>query len=107
MNDAALYVSEGASADVQGVLFANNLHDSNDGASGPFNLPPGTLDFAGVVRAADAGFVSPGSPDEDYHLLASSPAIDEAGASSLAVDLDGTPRPSGPAPDLGAYEFTP
>lgn len=47
-------------------------------------------------------FVAPGT---DFHLLASSPAIDTGvltGAPSS--DLDGAPRPVGAAIDLGAYE---
>jgi hypothetical protein len=53
---------------------------------------------------ADPRFVAPGS---DFHLLAGSPAID---AGSLVpgqfapFDLEGHPRPHGPAPDLGAFE---
>ncbi len=44
--------------------------------------------------------------DADYHLQKGSPAID-AGTSVpwLTTDIDGDPRPSGPAPDIGADEF--
>ena len=47
-------------------------------------------------------FVDPAS---DFHLLATSPAID-AGTAAFAppVDLDGNPRPVGAAVDVGAYE---
>jgi Right handed beta helix region/Divergent InlB B-repeat domain len=42
----------------------------------------------------------------DYHLSATSPARD-AGVTLAAVpdDLEGAPRPQGPASDIGAYEF--
>ena len=42
----------------------------------------------------------------DYHLGATSPARD-AGVTLAAVtdDLEGAPRPQGPATDIGAYEF--
>ncbi|MBN2130295.1 MAG: right-handed parallel beta-helix repeat-containing protein [Sedimentisphaerales bacterium] len=44
----------------------------------------------------------------DFRLLPGSPAIDTADAASAPVDdLEGNPRPHGPAPDMGAYEFTP
>lgn len=41
----------------------------------------------------------------DYHLMPDSPAIDAGTANGApSGDLDGNPRPSGLAPDLGAYE---
>jgi hypothetical protein len=42
----------------------------------------------------------------DYHLSATSPARD-AGVTlaTVADDLEGAPRPQGPASDIGAYEF--
>src|SRR5437867_1806737 len=47
-------------------------------------------------------FVAPGS---DFHLLATSPAIDHGTATSApTVDLDGSPRPVGAGVDIGAYE---
>jgi hypothetical protein len=39
----------------------------------------------------------------DFHLQASSPAIDKGTNTSITIDLDGKPRPVG-APDLGCYE---
>ncbi len=48
-----------------------------------------------------------------FHLLPGSPAVDSAQVTGLDVDLLGLPRslpgtPDGdPAPDMGAYEFTP
>lgn len=42
----------------------------------------------------------------DYRLTASSPAMDSAwGAATVGVDLDGKKRVSGPAMDLGCYEY--
>ncbi len=44
--------------------------------------------------------------DADYHLLVGSPAIDAGVALSwVTEDIDGDPRPFGPAPDIGADEF--
>jgi hypothetical protein len=39
----------------------------------------------------------------DFHLQAGSPAKDKGAATAINIDLDGKPRPSGPA-DIGCYE---
>ncbi|MCI0486114.1 MAG: Ig-like domain-containing protein [Blastocatellia bacterium] len=42
---------------------------------------------------------------QDYHLWAGSPAIDKGTAvPDVAADIEGSPRPQGPAYDIGAYE---
>ncbi|MDR2920555.1 MAG: hypothetical protein LBV72_14480 [Tannerella sp.] len=42
----------------------------------------------------------------DFHLLQSSPAIDNGDATcSPTIDFEGNTRPQGNAPDIGAYEF--
>lgn len=51
-------------------------------------------------------FVNSGA--DDFHLLATSPAIDAgdpAAPSMPSTDFDGNPRPSGAAPDIGALEY--
>jgi len=51
------------------------------------------------------GFVNASS--SDYHLTASSGAIDKGESSILKkYDIEHTPRPSGSYPDLGAYEYS-
>lgn len=59
-------------------------------------------------RSADPLFVSPAwGSDGDYRLQAASPAVD-AGVMNGSVpeqDLNGNPRPGGPAPDMGCYEY--
>ncbi len=60
---------------------------------------------SGVI-IADPKFVDLAA--RDFHLSSGSPAIDAAiGSSTPDHDLEGTPRPQGIAPDLGAYEFRP
>ena len=45
---------------------------------------------------------------DDYHLLATSPAIDHGNpASTNAIDFDGVSRPQGAQRDSGAFEFKP
>lgn len=103
--NAAIYAAENTSVDLQRPLFANNVHDTNDGISGGFNLPPGSFTQANVLTAADAQFVAPGNPTNDYHLQPTSPARDQALGSTLADDVDGEARPSGAQADIGADEI--
>lgn len=80
-------------------LFAGNERDTNEGA-------PNSGTFTGLDSMdtdAAAGFASPGSPSFDYHLIASSPAIDQATTSLVERDVDGTFRSS--PRDFGADEY--
>jgi len=43
--------------------------------------------------------------ENDYHLLATSPAIDAGTAVDLQTDIEGTRRPQGSGYDIGAYEY--
>jgi parallel beta-helix repeat protein len=63
-------------------------------------------DTHSLVATAAQLFVNPVAVNGDYHLLATSPAIN-AGTSFLAplFDLDGHLRPVGAAFDIGAYEW--
>jgi hypothetical protein len=58
--------------------------------------------FAASV-AADPMLVSPST--FDFHLTASSPAVDKGVPTGAATDIDGNPRPQGNAFDIGAYEL--
>ena len=44
------------------------------------------------------------APGHDYHLAPRSPAVDAGVVAGIPVDRDGTARPQGAAPDIGAYE---
>ena len=59
------------------------------------------------TTVADPRFVD--FATRDFHLDSGSPAIDAASADGTASDHDveGTPRPQGAKPDLGAYEYRP
>jgi parallel beta-helix repeat protein len=59
-----------------------------------------------LVSSPAALFVNPAA--NNYHLLATSPAVDAGTAANAPpADLDGNPRPSGSAIDIGAYEYVP
>ncbi len=100
---SALHVWQGNALNLHRSFFAANSRNTN--ADGDPGLPPGTITgFSTCLEASAAAFVAPGSPDHDYHLLTSSPAIDQAVDSTASVDIDGDGRPLDHAPDIGADE---
>jgi hypothetical protein len=62
----------------------------------------GTVTGGTNSLTGNPGFVDAAAGD--YHLLAGSPAIDYGLDMGITSDLDGRERPSGIAPDMGAYE---
>jgi hypothetical protein len=89
------------------VLDAGNTLFDNSGGQPPDPTGVGVINGAStVLHAASAGFVSPGAPNYDYSLLASSPAVNQGTpVSGVTIDIDQQPRKS--TPDLGAYESPP
>jgi hypothetical protein len=77
-------------ATLDGVLWYDN--GANTGGQGAITV---THDVTGAPAFADDG----------YHLSFASMAIDAGVGSDVATDLDGTPRPLGDGPDLGADEI--
>lgn len=72
--------------------------------SGPVQLGCGAIDTSGGNVLADPLFTDYAA--RNLRLQAGSPAIDQALPEwSLSADADGVPRPRGPAPDIGAYEY--
>jgi hypothetical protein len=83
-------------------LFANDdLIDNSAGGQATFT------GSATNLTAQSAGFVSPSAPNFNYHLVASSPAIDQATNGTEPIDFDRQPRAVGTPRDLGAFEFAP
>lgn len=70
-------------------------------------------DLDGVLRTtavftgstADAALMRPLPVDPDLRPQSDSPLIDAGRSVGVDHDLDGRPRPSGDAPDIGAYEL--
>jgi hypothetical protein len=81
------------------VWFGNNTSDTNL----PSWIPS---DHLWRDASNSAGYISPSTPNYDYHLQTTSPVIDLATGSATNVDLDRQLRPVGPRPDLGAYEYS-
>ncbi|VAW38842.1 hypothetical protein MNBD_DELTA03-1730, partial [hydrothermal vent metagenome] len=92
-----------------GTLTMSNIVMNNDGdgnfGNGPYVAGTGlTTTVNGYQSENDPFFVN--ATGRDYHLTISSDAIDHADSTyAPAKDIAGTPRPQGPASDIGAYEF--
>ena len=81
-------------------------HNIVYGAFGMLADSRGCLVDANQV-GANPMFVNTSTAPYDFHLLATSPAIN-AGATvpAAAADFDGLPRPQGPSYGVGAFEFS-
>ncbi|HEY1012083.1 MAG TPA: choice-of-anchor Q domain-containing protein [Herpetosiphonaceae bacterium] len=102
-NAPALQVSANSGVTLNRGMFAGNSKNTNGD-----NLPEqvGTINgFGTMVTAAAGGFVAPGAPSYNYRLQSGSAAIDQATGSTIAVDVDGQPRPGGAGRDIGADEY--
>jgi hypothetical protein len=101
---AALHVKPGNTVRLQQGLFAGNTKDTNaDNQPGP----AGTFIGLDTMLHGQAHFVSPGSPNYNYHILGASSARDRATDSSLVADIDGDSRLLFSPPDIGADEYAP
>jgi len=82
--------------------FSGNTHNTNcDGTNNP--VFPGTCTGLGTSLALAPSYVSPGTPNYNYHLQVGSALRNAATGSSATIDMD-YERRSG-VPDLGADEF--
>jgi hypothetical protein len=97
----ALFVMAGGNtANLRRTLWAGNHEDTNAEW-----WDHGTINDSDPLHASSAGFVSPGAPNYDYHILASSPARDQATGSSIPTDIDGEQRVDCGPLDIGADEY--
>ncbi|MBS1124151.1 MAG: hypothetical protein H6Q90_6379, partial [Deltaproteobacteria bacterium] len=111
-------ICEGSTVALRSVLFENSVLASQGAFESVGNLNPLKCTFTNTILSHQTG-APPGTivvdpqfidvANRDFHLKPSSPAIDIAVSGTINVghDLDGTLRPQGSSPDLGAYEHHP
>lgn len=96
-----IYSSEGNCSDLKNVNITNNLGNISQVLN---NYTCGDVNYSNNYVNTDPLFVNASA--RDYHLQASSPAINNITQSPLAYDFDNVSRPQGVAYDIGAYEYT-
>ncbi len=120
---SGVYVLSGSPFTPQDILFstiANNEGDNLDCRGNSPIIVDSSIIALGTTPGRGCEVTNSLLPAEDpqfvdtinYELSAGSPAIDTGSAQTLIdnniiVDVDGTTRPQGSAPDMGAQEFTP
>jgi hypothetical protein len=93
-HSVGITVTTGSTVTLEATLWYGNGSDTGGGGS----ISTGTVNVYG-----DPAFVNPSV--WDYHLTDGSAAIDVGVDAGVTTDIDGDPRPIGPAPDIGADEF--
>jgi hypothetical protein len=84
------------------ITAANNIFVLAKGVDSAFGTVKTLHEDHNVQTHSDPGFVNLGK--QDLRLRAGSPCVDAGRATSVTMDRDGTPIPTGKAPDAGAYE---
>ncbi len=99
---AAVHAQQASTATLNRTLWAGNSKNTNAGEP-----QAGTINNTNPVNAGAAGFVAPGAPNYDYHITGTSAARNQAGGSTLTVDVDNESRAAFAPPDIGADEYAP
>lgn len=98
----ALYVQSGSTANLTRGLWSENSLNTN--AAG---YQPGTINGLSTMVSGLAKFVSPGSPNYDYHIQGTSDARNNATGSVDLIDVDYESRLVFAPADIGADEYVP
>ncbi|MBU1751107.1 MAG: right-handed parallel beta-helix repeat-containing protein [Chloroflexi bacterium] len=93
-HNVGISVEAGSIVKLQGTLWYSNTTNWN----GAGTVNPGTVNVY-----ENPVFVNPAAGD--YHIAQDSAARDAGVNAGVTTDRDGRPRPLGPAPDIGAYEY--
>ncbi|MBP7686979.1 MAG: fibronectin type III domain-containing protein [Thermoflexales bacterium] len=100
--NGALYVQSGSTANLTRGLWSENALNTN--AAG---YQPGIINGLSTMVSGLAKFVSPGSPNYDYHIQGTSDARNNATGSANLVDVDYESRLVFAPADIGADEYVP
>ena len=102
---SAIAIQKGSTLTFNHGLFAGNAKDTNANGS---PVPAGTINgLSTMLSTSSAGFISPGSPNNNYFLRLDSPAKDQATGGTTTDDIDRQTRPYNGVSDLGADENWP
>jgi hypothetical protein len=94
----AIHAQSNNTVNLDTTLFSGNNTDTGGG---------GTFTGIGTNLSGNPDFVSAGSPNFNYHINNASAAIDQAGGSVTAVDIDTQSRALFGPSDVGADEYVP
>src|SRR5262245_14808332 len=103
VNTAAIYAG-GSSPSFSNVRASNNIIQNGAILIADSGVGTGGLNLINNRENTDPGMVGPAS--YDFHLQASSLAIDSGATVPVPTDHEGRPRPQGSGYDIGAYEFS-
>jgi CSLREA domain-containing protein len=92
-----IYAESGNTADLEATLWGSGAWANDADWGGPGSIVTGTVNLWG-----DPIFIDPQSGD--YHIAASSQAVDAGIDAGVQTDIDGQARPNGLGPDIGADE---
>jgi general secretion pathway protein D len=92
-----IYVSGGNTATLHSTLWGSGAWANDTDWAGAGSIVTGTINIWG-----DPDFVDPEA--DDYHIGVASGALNAGAGAGVTTDIDGDPRPSGLAPDIGADE---
>ncbi len=107
-SQSAIHVWTGNKIRLERGLFSSNSNDTNLENDPPSGTGPGVIEgISSMIYASSPGYMSPGAPHYNYHLKINSPAINQAGESSILMDFDVNNRPFSVIADIGADEYHP